>query len=73
MHYYNHGLKWFVDTGEMYFEDPLRHILHRVFWSFAQMEHAFRYYRPVVHVDGTFLTEKFRGTLMMASAIDLED
>ena len=41
MHYYNPGLKWFVDTGGMYFRDPLRHVLHHVFWSFAQTEHAF--------------------------------
>ena len=41
MHYYSPGLKWFVDTGGMYFWDPLRHVLYRVFWSFAQTEHAF--------------------------------
>ena len=41
MHYYNPGLKWFVDTGGMFFRDPLRHVLYRMFWSFAQMEHAF--------------------------------
>ena len=41
MHYYNPGLKWFVDTGGMCFWDPLRHVLYRVFWSFAQTEHAF--------------------------------
>ena len=35
MHYYNPSLKWFVDTGGIYFWDPLRHVLHRVFWSFA--------------------------------------
>jgi hypothetical protein len=37
------------------------------------MEHAFRYYHLVVLVDGTFLTEKYRGTLMMAVVVDLED
>ena len=41
MHYYNPGLKWFVDTGGMYFQDLLRHVLYRVFWSFAQTKHAF--------------------------------
>jgi hypothetical protein len=57
----------------MNFQDPLRHVLHRVFWSFAQTEHAFRYYHLVVLVDGTFLTEKYRGTLMMVVVVDLED
>jgi transposase-like protein len=73
MHYYNPGLKWFVDTGGMFFQDPLRHVLYRVFWSFAQMEHAFQFYRPVVLVDGTFLIGKYRGTLIMAAAVDPED
>jgi hypothetical protein len=35
MYYYNLGLKWFVDTRGMYFENPVRHVLHRVFWSFG--------------------------------------
>ena len=73
MHYYNPGLKWFVDTRGMYFRDPLRHVLYRVFWSFVQTEHAFQFCRPVILVDGTFLTGKYRGTLMMAVAVDLED
>ena len=73
MHYYNPDLKWFVDTREMYFREPLRHDLHRVFWLFAQTEHAFQFCRPVVLVDGTFLTGKYRGTLMMAAAVDPED
>jgi hypothetical protein len=53
--------------------NPLRHVLHRVFWSLAQMEHAFQYYRPVVLVDGTFLTRKYRSVLMMAATVDPED
>ena len=73
MHYYNPGLKWFVDTGGMCFRDPLRHVLYRVFWSFTQTEHAFQFYRPVVLVDGTFLIGKYRGTLMMAATVDPED
>ena len=73
MHYYNPSLKWFVDTGGMFFRDPLRHVLYRVFWSFAQMEHAFQFCRPVVLVDGTFLIGKYMGTLMMADVVDSED
>jgi hypothetical protein len=62
-----------MDTGGMSLQNPVRHVLHRVFWSFAQMEHAFQFCRPVVLVDGTFLTKKYRGTLMMAAAVDPED
>ena len=73
IHYYNPSLKWFVDTGGMYFRDPLRLVLYRVLWLFAQTEHAFQFCRPVVLVDGTFLTGKYRGTLMMVAAVDPED
>ena len=37
------------------------------------MEHAFQFCRPVVLVDGTFLTRKYRGTLMMVAVVDPED
>ena len=37
------------------------------------MEHAFQFCRLVVLVDGTFQIEKYRGTLMMAAAVDPED
>jgi hypothetical protein len=57
----------------MYLQNPLRYVLRRVFWSFPQMEHAFWYCRPVVLVDSTFLTGKYRGTLMMAAAVDPKD
>jgi hypothetical protein len=73
MHYYNPGLKWFVDTGGMYLQNTLTYVLHRVFWSFPQTEHAFWYYRQVVLVDGTFLIGKYRDTLMMAAVVDPED
>jgi hypothetical protein len=73
MNYYNHDMKWFVDTSGMSLQNSVRHVLHRVFWSFAQTEHAFQFYRSVVLVDGTFLTGKYRGTLMMAAVVDPED
>ena len=73
MHYYNPGLKWFVNTGGMCFWDLLRHVLYRVFWSFVQTEHVFQFCRPVVLVDSTFLIGKYRGTLMVVAAVDPED
>jgi hypothetical protein len=73
MNYYNHGMKWFVDIGGMFLQNSVRYVLHRVFWSFAQTEHAFQFYRLLVLVDGTFLTGKYRDTLMMAAAVDPED
>jgi hypothetical protein len=41
MHYYNPDLKLSCGHRRDVFQDPLRHVLHHVFWSFAQTEHAF--------------------------------
>jgi hypothetical protein len=73
MQHFNPGMRWFIYTGGFYLQNPLRHILYRVFWYFDQCKHAFQYCRPVVLVDGTFLTGKYRGTLMMAAAVDPEN
>jgi hypothetical protein len=69
MRHYNPGIKWFIHTGGMYLQSVQRHVLFRVFWFFAQMQHAFQYCQPVILVDGTFLTGKYMGTLMMVVAI----
>jgi hypothetical protein len=73
MEHFNPGMRSFIYTGELYLQNPLRHILYRVFWYFDQCKHAFQYCRPIVLVDGTFLTGKYRGTLMMAAAVDPEN
>jgi hypothetical protein len=31
MNYYNHDMKWFVETGGMSLQNLVRHVLHRVF------------------------------------------
>ena len=76
MTYYNPGLKWFPHTNGQYIDrntGKVTHVLQRVFWSFAQTEHAYQYCRPVILVDGTFLTGAYKGVLMMAAAVDPED
>ena len=48
-------------------------VFRRAFWSFGQCIEAFTYCRPVLSIDGTFLTGKYKGTLMVAmthSSID---
>nr|XP_020159136.2 uncharacterized protein LOC109744432 [Aegilops tauschii subsp. strangulata] len=51
-------------------KNPGELILDRLFWAFAQTIQAFRHCRPVLSVDGTFLTEKYKGTLLVAIAAD---
>uniref|UniRef100_K3Z039 SWIM-type domain-containing protein n=1 Tax=Setaria italica TaxID=4555 RepID=K3Z039_SETIT len=74
MAYYNPEVKWFIDSCRMMHRDNgvLKHMLQRVFWCFPQCSEAFQHYRPVILVDGTFLTGKYKGTLMMAVGVDLE-
>ncbi|XP_020107382.1 uncharacterized protein LOC109723438 [Ananas comosus] len=44
---------------------------HRFFWAFGAVIRAFRKHcRPLIGLDGTFLTGKFRGCLLTASCID---
>ena len=49
-----------------------KHVLQRVFWCFSQCAESFQHCRPVILVDATFLTGKYKGTLMMAVAVDPE-
>uniref|UniRef100_K3XRI6 Zinc finger PMZ-type domain-containing protein n=1 Tax=Setaria italica TaxID=4555 RepID=K3XRI6_SETIT len=72
--YYNPGVKWCIDSCGMMHPDNgvLKHILQRVFWCFPQCSEAFQYCRPVILVDGTFLTGKYKGTLIMAVGVDPE-
>lgn len=48
-------------------------VFGRAFWSFGPSIQAFKHCRPVMAVDGTFLTGKYRGTLLVAIASDAND
>ena len=52
---------------------PACFVLDRLFWAFSQTIEAFKYCRPVLSVDGTFLTGKYKGTLLIAMAADGND
>ncbi|RYR28336.1 hypothetical protein Ahy_B01g052454 [Arachis hypogaea] len=47
-------------------------ILHRILWSFNPCIRAFKYYKPLVQVDGTHFYEKYKGALLVALAMDSE-
>ncbi|CAL0317899.1 unnamed protein product [Lupinus luteus] len=46
------------------------YILDRVFWSFKPFIDGFGFCKPILQVDGTFLTRKYNGTLLIASSQD---
>ncbi|KAF1899392.1 hypothetical protein Lal_00019520 [Lupinus albus] len=45
-------------------------ILDRVFWAFKPCIEGFGFCKPILQVDGTFLTGKYNGTLLIASSQD---
>lgn len=52
---------------------PNRFILDRVFWAFAQAIGGFKFCRPVLTMDGTFLTGRYKGIILTAVAVDAND
>ncbi|KAF6175782.1 hypothetical protein GIB67_035909 [Kingdonia uniflora] len=42
----------------------------RSFWCFGSPKKTYKLFRPVVVIDGTFLKERYRGTLLIAITID---
>ena len=50
-----------------------RQIFFCAFWCFSQCIEAFRHYRPVFSIDGTFLLGKYQGTMLIAIGVDADD
>jgi hypothetical protein len=48
-------------------------VLKRVFWCFQQCVAGFTYCRPIISVDDTFLTGKYKGTLKVAVGMTTEN
>jgi hypothetical protein len=45
-------------------------VFGRAYWAFEQSVKSFEHSRPVISVDGTFLTGQYRGTLLVAITND---
>ena len=50
-----------------------RQVFGRAFWALGQSIEAFKHCRPIVSIDGTFLLEKFEGTMLVCIGTDAED
>ena len=48
-------------------------VLRRAFWSYGCMIDGFRNCRPLLCVDGTFLTGKYKGTILTAIGVDADN
>ena len=44
-------------------------VFHFVFWSFKPVIDGFRYCRPVITIEGTFLYGKYTGALLVATIV----
>ena len=61
----------YVDIKDMFMpEFPTIRVLHQLFFSFGVCIAAFRHCRPVICVDGTFLTGKYKGQILTAIGQD---
>ena len=47
-----------------------KRVLQRAFFAFGPCVNAFRHCRPILCVDGTFLTGKYKGQILTAIAMD---
>ncbi|XP_016690573.1 uncharacterized protein [Gossypium hirsutum] len=47
-----------------------KRVFHRLFWTFRSCIEGFRYCKPIVQVDGTFLNGKYKETLLLAISQD---
>ncbi|WVZ64946.1 hypothetical protein U9M48_014388 [Paspalum notatum var. saurae] len=50
--------------------DPTKHVLQRAFFVLGACINAFQYYHPVICIDGTFLTGRYKGTMLTAIVAD---
>ncbi|XP_026410757.1 uncharacterized protein LOC113305981 [Papaver somniferum] len=74
-------LNWYVKATEktnpdsyVKFEvDQATGRFQRIFICFSACKHSYRYLRPMIYLDATFLTGRFRGTLMAATCINGND
>nr|XP_004515453.1 uncharacterized protein LOC101505981 [Cicer arietinum] len=70
------GTKIEMETNPAYHENSLINgirIFHRLFWAFVPCISAFKFCKPIVQVDGTWLYDKYKGTLLVAVAQDGND
>ena len=68
----NPGMYYMVEPDGVrtrIYNDAIIRIFGRAFWTFEPCIRAFKHCRPVMSVDGTFLTGQFKGTLLIAVAM----
>ncbi|XP_027368858.1 uncharacterized protein LOC113874844 [Abrus precatorius] len=73
MQLYSPGSVYKIETKEYvvgHQVDNKCRVFERLFWSFEQCHQAFKFCKPILQVDGTFLYGKYRHTLLIATTQD---
>ncbi|WVZ98697.1 hypothetical protein U9M48_044097 [Paspalum notatum var. saurae] len=63
-----HNLPRVLNTSGI--PNPTKRVLQRAFFILGTCINAFQYCRPVICIDGTFLTGRYKGTMLTAIAAD---
>jgi hypothetical protein len=74
--YFNPGTRCDIDTyGQWLPNETGRYylMLKRIFWCFPQCVFGFTHCIPIITVDGTFLTGKYKGMLMVVVGMTAEN
>jgi hypothetical protein len=74
--YFNLGTRCIIDSCDQWLPNEKGRyypVLKSVFWCFPQCVAGFTHFRPIVSVDATFLTGKYKGTLMIAVGMTVEN
>jgi hypothetical protein len=59
---------WLPNESSQYYP-----VLKRIFWCFLQCAAGFTHCRPIISVDDTFLTGKYKGTLVVTIGMTVEN
>jgi hypothetical protein len=74
--YFNPGTRCIIDSCDQWLPNEKGQyypVLKHIFWCFPQCVAGFAHCRPIVNVDATFLTGKYKGTLMVTVATTAEN
>jgi hypothetical protein len=73
--HFNPSTQWCTHTTgkEELHNGVMKTVMERVYWCFPQCVEACKHCRLVISVDGTLLTGKYKGVLLIATGIDGED
>jgi hypothetical protein len=73
--HFNPGTRCVIDSSDWLPNETGQYysVLKHVFWCFPQCVATFTHCRPIISVNDTFLTEKYKGTLMVVVGMTAEN